>query len=390
MVRTYLRKIKSTWSLLVFVNKIKKDSGRKYFYILHDYLSLKKRKGLKIEEYYQYELEKQDREMKESFLGENEQRFYLDLLNPKKYYTIARNKYFSHLFLETAHLPKAQLYCYYNPEYKLDRNERISYDYKSTIRILQEKKVQECVIKTTESSHGDNVWVIRKITFTEEDCILEKFNGQTLFLSKLLNYEPLIFESLIKQTKQFEQFNESSVNTVRFMTTLYPDGNVKIIATFIKIGRQGTCVDNAGNGGNVDAAIDTETGKLQYVIRYDGIRKVKPITHHPDSGNLLDGVQIENWEIVKKKIIGFQQAMPYLKAIGWDIAITGNGPVVIEMNEFWDRTGQMFIRRGWRKEIRACYRAWKELEDKGLVRYPFERQNNPLSVRKLNKIVNLE
>ena len=42
-----------------------------------------------------------------------------------------------------------------------------------------------------------------------------------------------------------------------------------------------------------------------------------------------------------------------------DIAITDKGPVVIEVNDFWDRTGQYFIRRGWRNEIRDCYLAWK-------------------------------
>lgn len=58
-------------------------------------------------------------------------------------------------------------------------------------------------------------------------------------------------------------------------------------------------------------------------------------------------------------MIGFQQAFPFCKAVGWDIAITDDGPVVIEANDFWDRTGQYFIRRGWRNEIRECYLAWK-------------------------------
>ena len=379
--------MKFVLSVLFRIKEIQKESKKSFFFVLNDYLSLKKRKGLRFDEYDQFEFEKQDQQMKDSFLGQNEQRFYLDLLNPKKYYTIARNKYFSHLFLETVNIPKAQLHCYYNPEYRLDHNDGISYDYESTIQILKRKNIRECVIKTTESSHGDNVWVIRNILFTEEDCVLEKFNGETIHLSNLLRHEPLIFESIVRQTKQFEQFNQSSVNTVRFMTTLYPDGNVKIIGTFIKIGRAGTCVDNAGSGGNVDAAIDVETGKLQYVIQYDGFRRIKSITHHPDSGNILDGVQVDNWEAIKRKIIEFQKAMPYIKAIGWDIAITENGPWVIEMNDFWDRTGQMFIRKGWRREIRECYLAWKKIEDEGFVKYRFERQNNPLSLKELRKIV---
>ena len=64
------------------------------------------------------------------------------------------------------------------------------------------------------------------------------------------------------------------------------------------------------------------------------------------------------WLCVKMK--RYQQVFPYCKAAGWDIAITDDGPVVIEVNDFWDRTGQYFIRRGWRDEIRDCYLAWKK------------------------------
>ena len=143
------------------------------------------------------------------------------------------------------------------------------------------------------------------------------------------------------------------------MTTLWPDGSARIIATFIKIGRAGRCVDNAGGGGNVDVCVDTESGEIKYAIQYDGWRKIKDIEKHPDSGAQLNGVVIDNWEAIKAEVITFQQAFPYCKAAGWDIAITDEGPVVIEVNDFWDRTGQYFIRRGWRNEIRDCFLAWK-------------------------------
>ena len=75
--------------------------------------------------------------------------------------------------------------------------------------------------------------------------------------------------------------------------------------------------------------------------------------------------------------------MPFCKAIGWDIAITDEGPVVIEVNEMWDRTGQYFIRRGWRNEIRDCYMAWKRT---GVV-YSYDRLENQLSESRLKKII---
>ena len=391
MIKSYLKRIirplQVHRSLLKWASAMDNSSAvqRK---IVCDYKQLYKSKGLTTDEYYQFEFEKRDEEFRKSFLGLNEQRFYLDYLNPVKYYSLARNKYLAHKMLEDTGVRKSELYCYYQPEARfISSNEKAS-DREGVLRILKNKKVQSCVIKTTESSHGDNVWVINAIEFRDDDAVMMRFDGESLLLSSILGKEALIFESVVKQTKQFAAFNESSVNTVRFMTTLYPDGSARVIATFIKIGRAGKCVDNAGGGGNVDVCVDTETGEVKYAIQYDGWRNIKEIEKHPDSGNQLNGVMIENWQAIKEEVRKFQQAFPYCKAAGWDIAITDDGPVVIEVNDFWDRTGQYFIRRGWRNEIRDCYLAWRRFWDSvdlqgGVKHYATGNWRLPLKDKKM-------
>lgn len=327
---------------------------------MKDYLALYESKGLTIDEYYNFEFEKRDDSFRKSFLGLDEQRDYLDYLNPIKYYILARNKYLAHKMLESTGVRKSVLYCYYHPEATYIESDECAGDIQNVLRILKKKNVKSCVIKTTESSHGDNVWVIKTIDYQENDAMMTRFDEQKIMVSEILGSEALIFESVVHQTKQFSDFNTSSVNTVRFMTTLWPDGTARIVATFIKIGRAGKCVDNAGGGGNVDVCVDTETGEIKYAIQFDGWKNIKEIEKHPDSGNQLNGIVIENWDFIKSEILKYQQVFPYCKAAGWDIAITDDGPVVIEVNDFWDRTGQYFIRRGWRDEIRDCYLAWKK------------------------------
>jgi len=58
--------------------------------------------------------------------------------------------------------------------------------------------------------------------------------------------------------------------------------------------------------------------------------------------------------------------------------------VVIEVNDFWDRTGQYFIRRGWRQDIRDCYRTWQQTGKK----YDMGRLSHSLSPKHLQKIIN--
>lgn len=352
--------------------------------IIKDYNHLYRKQGLTTGEYYEFEFEKRDEQFRQTFLGLNEQRFYLDYLNPVRYYTLARNKFMAHRMLDNTGVRTSELYCYYQPEARYVFSSESASDIKGVLRILQSKNVQLCVIKTTESSHGDNVWVIKAINYQENEAVMTRFDGKDITLSSILGKEALIFESVVRQTKQFSAFNESSVNTVRFMTTLYPDGSARVIGTFMKIGRAGKCVDNAGTGGNVDVCVDVETGEIKNAIQFDGWRNIKDIEKHPDSGVQLNGVVIENWKSIKKEVIKFQQAFPYCKAAGWDIAITDEGPIVIEVNDFWDRTGQYFIRRGWRNEIRDCYLAWKKHWG-GEDPYATAQMRLPLSDKKMMK-----
>ena len=349
------------------------------FRVMKDYLSLYRIKGLTTEEYNDFEFDNRDDVFRLSFLGLNEQRYYIDYLNPVKYYSLARNKYFAHKMLENTGVRQAELYCYYQPEARYISESGVASDLNGVLGILKQKDVQSCVIKMTEGSHGDSVWVIKNIKYQDGDAILSRFDGQEVLLSSMLGGDALIFESVVYQTKQFSAFNDSSVNTVRFMTTLWPDGSAKVIATWFKVGRAGRCVDNAGSGGNVDAAVDVETGRIYNVVEFNGWRKTKEIECHPDSGTRIDGVIIENWQAIKDEVQRFQQCFPYCKAAGWDIAITDDGPVVVEVNDFWDRTGQYFIKKGWRKEIRDCYLAWKKTgKEYTMFRQPNELNHNHL------------
>lgn len=349
--------------------------------VFWDYLNLNRQKGLTRDEYQDFEFEKQPEEFRQTFLGLNEQRYYLDYLNPIKYYSLARNKYLTHKVLESTGVRKTELYCYYQPEGKVIKSTEIANNLTDVCRILKAKHVTECVIKTTESSHGDNVYVVNHLEYEDDDCKLTLFNHAVIQLSEILGQNPIIFESIVWQTAQFESFNVSSVNTVRFMTLLYPDNKARLAGIWMKFGRAGRCVDNAGNGGNIDACVDMTDGEIKYVTEFNGWRKVNAITHHPDSGTLLEGVKIEHWDDIVAQVLHFQECFPYCKAAGWDIAITDDGPVVIEVNDFWDRTGQYFIRRGWRNEIRDCYLAWKATGK----RYATGSWRIPLKDKKLMK-----
>lgn len=372
------RKLAFCYHFLKFPLQFQEYSLSKRISIMLDYYKLYRKNRLLMTEYYEYEFEKCTKEFRENFLGWSEQGYYLKTLNPVKYYTLARNKYLAHLCLEKAGVPMPELLGYYNP-YQTHADEDFA---KQLLRLQEEKKIP-FVIKATESSHGEGVYVVKSLIKDNKEISLILINGKSITLAEILKHrDELIVESLIKQTRQFCSFNQTSVNTVRFMTTLYPNGDAKIIATFMKIGRNGAYVDNAGAGGNIDANVDIETGEINKVITFNGFRNTQDIECHPDTGMKLNGIIIENWEDIKAKVISYQKAFPFVKAAGWDIAITDEGPIVIEVNDSWDRTGQLFIQRGWKHEIKACYKAWDKIGHKSEV----DRFINRITDSELNQL----
>ena len=150
----------------------KKMPASKRVRVFFDYLSLSRSKGLTWDEYYDFEFDNRDDAFRASFLGMNEQRYYLDYLNPVKYYSLARNKYLAHKMLENTGVRKAELYCYYQPEARYITENGIGSDLKGVLDILKDKDVQSCVIKMTEGSHGDSVWVIKRVNYQDDDAIL--------------------------------------------------------------------------------------------------------------------------------------------------------------------------------------------------------------------------
>ena len=88
--------IKRWWQTMKWaVNYPDASMGMKVHVFL-DYLKLYNQKGLTQNEYHDFEFDKQPEEFRQTFLGLNEQRYYLDYLSPIKYYSLARNKYLTH------------------------------------------------------------------------------------------------------------------------------------------------------------------------------------------------------------------------------------------------------------------------------------------------------
>ena len=137
-----------------------------------------------------------------------------------------------------------------------------------------------------------------------------------------------VLEEKIVQTSELAAFNESSVNTVRAITFNTKHG-MKVPYCMIRTGRPGAFVDNSGAGG-VQAEIDFETG----MVISDGFDEMGgKYPAHPASKLTFKGYKLPDWEQLQELVFECASKLPQVRFIGWDLAHTKDGWVIVEGNE---------------------------------------------------------
>ena len=135
-------------------------------------------------------------------------------------------------------------------------------------------------------------------------------------------------EEYIVQHEIMDKINPYSVNTVRIVSLLDGDKVIFACSTF----RTGTSsekiTDNLSRGG-IGAQVDVETGIVTTTgFDYKGNRYV----NHPVSGVQFIGFRIPNWDKVAQLVTKAHRKCPTCKLLGWDIAVTADGAVIVEAN----------------------------------------------------------
>ena len=142
-----------------------------------------------------------------------------------------------------------------------------------------------------------------------------------------MNEPMMLIEEVIKQHHLLNEIYPGCINSIRIMSIL-KDDKVECFGSWIKFGANGSQVDGRIQGGSF-AGVDEKTG-IVVTTAIDG--KNNRFANHPNTGAKILGFQIPYWKEILE-LTG--RAMRHVKGIdfvGWDVAITENGPVIVEGN----------------------------------------------------------
>jgi hypothetical protein len=133
------------------------------------------------------------------------------------------------------------------------------------------------------------------------------------------------------------------LQTVRVVTFMGSDISSPILHAHLKLTGGDNVADNFGDGAgmNMQCAVELCSGKLGYAVRFaeDG-SGIKVVEEHPETGVCFAGFKLPCWREVCGLVWEAAKRFGPVRSIGWDVAITPAGPVIIEGNIWWDPHNQ--------------------------------------------------
>lgn len=184
--------------------------------------------------------------------------------------------------------------------------------------------------------------------------VLEKEGDHYLCSGKPTTWEELSalsprlqVEEVIPQHEEMAAIYPQSVNTCRIVTG-YKDGEAALFSCYALFGAGGARTSN-GHSGGILVSID-ENGCLGEKGFRDLAWGGGVFKQHPDTGVEFAGHRVPFFKEALAIALKAHRFMPIFRSVGWDVAITPAGPIIIEGNPHWATVEHQIFRGGLRKK----------------------------------------
>lgn len=243
---------------------------------------------------------------------------------------IVTDKFYFYLFLKSLNFPTPKI-LYYTRNGKLFYDEYHDGEQISTIL----NHDMDAFAKQFDGQLGNGAFGL-KIQGSKV-YVNNELVPSTDDLVKTFTTASYIIQERILQHPELNRLCSTAVNTIRLVTLITPNEEIIVVRAGLRIGREGSCVDNCAKGG-IFVGIDLNTGKLMK----KGI--VKPphgmiVYQHPDNGVVFEGFEIPFFKEAVEMAKELHSKLYRIHSVGWDIAITPDGPTFIEGNSLWEVSG---------------------------------------------------
>jgi hypothetical protein len=158
------------------------------------------------------------------------------------------------------------------------------------------------------------------------------FHGLIDSLAAASVARPILLQPCYRNHPDLADISGRALSTIR-VVTLKNGGSFHLCAAVFRTSRD-QAADNFALGG-LAAPIDLITGTLGAAVTKDVPKRPRSYDRHPVGGGTFLGRTIPLWNEVKRLAIRAHQEFSTIPSAGWDIAVTPEGPILVEGNPSW-------------------------------------------------------
>jgi len=202
----------------------------------------------------------------------------------------------------------------------------------------------EFVIKPARGSHGRKVNIFSRNEEGFIDAFGKTYRAADIYDTMLSahQYDSFIIQERLKNHPELVRLNDVPfLQTVRIITFVDRNNHCQILHAYLKLITGQNVTDNFDDGlsGNMEVEASLDDGVLGPAIALAPNGLVIK-NNHPKTGLSFDRFQLPLWEPTCKLIKKTAPMFLPLRTIGWDVALTPNGPCILEANSWWGAPNQ--------------------------------------------------
>jgi len=157
--------------------------------------------------------------------------------------------------------------------------------------------------------------------------------GEQGLIDRLLaKRRPMIVQKRVRPHEELEPLTSGATPTVRALTMIDEHGEPELVASVFRMsfGANRT-VDNIHAGG-LACRVSLREGRLGIASNLGSDARLGWTSEHPTTGARIEGTQLPYWDELKELAVRAHRLFADRLLIGWDIAVTDDGPTIIEGN----------------------------------------------------------
>jgi hypothetical protein len=154
------------------------------------------------------------------------------------------------------------------------------------------------------------------------------------YLTQTSSDYPIVLQPRIFNHDELQPLSGRALSTVRVVTAKRRTGTAEIVLTTFRMATGKSDADNFAVGG-LAAPVSLDTGMLGSAVFKDRSRTNQRFGAHPDTGAQINGRIIPYWQAVKDLALAAHEVFATMPSVGWDIAVTNDGVILLEGNGVW-------------------------------------------------------